>query len=156
MNDTDLRHIRNRLLGATYHLNNLAIMAAVHKAGKVTFAGEDMPLTAAQKNGVKTKFTTLAAKIEAKVDSLVTPTGVTGITDQRILDHIMEAPARLLAYFNNYGQDIEKLLNTGPAEVNDEWVMNFDAQTTQELANKLQTLVEGTKFAIGVERLKVV
>lgn len=156
MNDNDLRNLRNLLLGAQKHLGNLNTFEVIYNAGKVTFADRDMPLSTAQKNGIKTAFTTLADKIDARVGNLLTPTGLTGTVDQTILMHIQEAPARTAGYLNQYLEGIEELLKLPPSEQPDgTWRLDFPQEIAQEYADKMATLIEGIKFYVGTERLKV-
>jgi hypothetical protein len=155
MDDRDSNEIRLRLLGGKAAISNLRTLSSVHQAGKVIIAGNDMPLTAGQKNGIKAAFNALATKVGAAADTLDVPTGKTGTVNARELAKVTSVPDRMFTLLQQAEDTVGQLVGAPVEQPDGTYRVAIEDAIAQEVADLLATLRDAVKFWIGVERLKV-
>ena len=155
MDDRDSNEIRLRLLGGKVAIGNLRTLSAVYKASKVIVAGNDMPLTTGQKNGLKTVFNALATKIENAADTLPGPTGKTGTVNAREISKVTSFPDHMLTLAQQAQETTDQLVGAPVEQPDGSYRVAIEDAIAQEVADLLITLRDAVKFWVGVERLKV-
>lgn len=116
MDDRDLHEIRTRLAGSVRLLRMLDVLSTLHSSGAAPIADTDLtlPLTAAQKTAIKTRFTAILTRARAVADSLPVPTGLPGTVNAEQKALIEQAPTQInqlvTEWINVVGQPPEPTL----------------------------------------------
>lgn len=158
MDIRDLVEIHLRLT-AFDHLQRLKVLAAVHQAGKVIVADNDVPLTAGQKNILRGAFNSLAVKVNLALNALTTPTGKAGVADVAQVAEVQQVPTKLFSLLDsllNESSRIIELLKPASSIGADGSIvaLPIEAQAAQDTADSLETFASAAKWWISQESAK--
>ncbi len=154
MNDLDVAEIRTRLVGLSRLARKLDALSTAYKDGQLTvFDDEIMPLSAAQKNGIKTRFTDLLAKANALADSLPAPTALPGVPDAQLV--LNTPPPRVLEAVQEWYSGLTTLVEAPALQADGTLRTLIDAATQNYIANGMATVRDVLKNLFALMAAKV-